>query len=78
MKTKTINWSQTRIRNLRLATRFTQTSFAQRVGVGRSAISAWEAGTKSPSLEHQATLDRLASKAGLTNESLKVQAWAEE
>jgi|TARA_R110000764_G_scaffold217769_1_gene305004 DNA-binding transcriptional regulator YiaG len=66
MKTATINWTPERIKKLRLVTRTTQTAFAERVGVGRSAISAWEADTKSPSLTNQAILDKLASWEGLT------------
>ena len=70
MEAKTINWTATRIRRLRVRLRETQTSFAERVGVVRSAVSAWEAGTKTPSFTHQATLDELASSAGLTSRSL--------
>ena len=65
-----IHWTARRIRKLRIATRQTQADFAKRVGVVRSAVSSWEAGTKSPSLKHTAILDGIASSAGLTSQSL--------
>lgn len=70
MTTETINWTPKRIHRLRILVRGTQGLFAARVGVGRSALTAWEAGKKNPSLKHQAALDKIASDAGLTGRSL--------
>jgi DNA-binding XRE family transcriptional regulator len=70
MGTKTFMWTARTIRNLRLAVRETQVRFAGRVGVNRSALSAWEAGKKNPSITHQATLDEIANSAGVTTRTL--------
>ena len=70
MATKTFMWTAKKIRNLRIAVRETQVGFAGRVGVNRSALSAWEAGKKNPSITNQATLDEIASSAGVTTRTL--------
>ena len=62
MKTETINWTAERIHRLRIKLRNTQGVFAKNVGVNRSAVTAWEAGKKSPSLKHQDILDKLAGE----------------
>lgn len=57
-----------RIRRARVATGFTQSELARRLGVQRSAVTQWErTGGTSPSLSH---LVRIACETGVTFEWL--------
>lgn len=56
-----------RIRLLRIAQNLSQADLAERVGVAQSAISQFEAGTKTPRL---GTLKRLASSLGISTSVL--------
>lgn len=44
-----MRWTQVRIRRLRRRYAETQAAFAQRLGVGANAVSAWEQGLRGPS-----------------------------
>lgn len=56
---RTFEWTEGRIRNLRLSLRDTQSAFASRLGVTRQAVHEWETGKAFPSPLNIAALDRL-------------------
>jgi len=70
MTTASFEWTPKRIKALRSKVRMTQAAFAKQIGVSRLTIANWETEFKSPSLNHQAHLDKIAGDNGITRSML--------